>query len=93
MIWPTRAELRRAETHNSLISSELRPFEASPIDANCFHWPRLAEVFVLRWSGQDRRNHITGDVCQSIATTIVEVGELFVIDPQQMQHRRVQIVD
>ena len=45
-----------------------------------------------RPSRQDLRDDVAFDVGQAEVAALELVGELFVVDPQQPQHRRVQVV-
>jgi hypothetical protein len=42
---------------------------------------------------EDFRNNISVHVCQAVIATLMAVGQLFVIDAQQMQNSGVEIVN
>ena len=63
-----------------------------PVDANRFSIVE-AGGRGLAPSGENRRNEVAVDVGQPEMPALVFERQLFVIDPQQMQHRCLEIVD
>ena len=49
--------------------------------------------FPIRGSGEDAPDHFAGDIGEAEAAAVVGVGQPLVIDPEQVQDRRVQVVD
>ena len=43
-------------------------------------------------SNKDFVKHFSGDVGQSVSTTVVEVRQLLVVNARQMQHRGMQVM-
>ena len=79
---------------NLLVLNMLRTIRGDLASAGGTIHDELLDASVeLESSVQNRFNHFPGDIRESIATSIVKVRELFVIHAQQMQHRRVQVVD
>src|SRR3954468_3153527 len=52
-----------------------------------------AERFHLAWSGQYLADHVAFHIGQPVLAAAIAIGELFVIEPELMEHRRVEVVD
>src|SRR5581483_8795896 len=44
-------------------------------------------------SGQDVINHVAVDIGQAEAAALIQIGQAFVVDAEQMEHRGLEIVD
>src|SRR5688572_9695073 len=67
------------------------------IPTSPFCWARLSigasALGLAASSGEDRPDQVAGDVRQTLGATVVEVGELGVIQAQQVEDRGVDVVD